>query len=219
VDSHVVLLRFVPHRQRVCCMSCRSCRAQFLGCASAVPPPPACVHQVTVACLWAAFFNKLLLPWSTRDWALEQLSTALTAAAQVLHTTSTLQFAATAATNTPTSSGNDVNSSSSSSSSGGEDAVCGVKVDGGRGVENIRVVLAAALLQQESALQKQVVEPVVGVQTGETACMLMSDKGARSMDCLVLTGSHSAVGGRGGHVTVPIGWGKGCGVVSQTGGS
>ena len=149
------------------------------------------ILQVTVACLWAAFFNKLLLPWSTRDWALEQLSTALSAAAQVLHTTSTLQFAATAATNTPTSSRHDVHSSSSSSS-GGEDAVCGVKVDGGRGLDDTRVVLAAALLQQESALQKQVVEPVVAVQTGEASCMSLSDKGTvdglLGSDCLTLCG-------------------------------
>lgn len=92
---------------------------------------------MTVACLWAALFNNLLLPWSSRDWALEQISGALTAAAHILDDTCQLQFKAAEAA---------VLTGSSGSSS---------KSD-----------LPGALLQQEGALQKRLIEPVVAVQTG-----------------------------------------------------
>jgi len=102
--------------------------------ASILPLP-----QVTVACLWAALFNNLLLPWSSRDWALEQISGALTAAADILNNTCQLQFKAAEAA-----------VAAVAGCSG-----CSCKAD-----------LAGALLQQEGALQKRLIEPVVAVQTG-----------------------------------------------------
>jgi hypothetical protein len=125
------------------------------------------IPQVTVACLWAACFNKLLLPWTSREWAQEQICAALTAAAAVLDTTAQLQFkaartqpAAAADAKQPAATSNQqfagqpgtkptpsTAASSSSNSSSAE--------------------LASALLAQESALQARLVEPVVAVQTGE----------------------------------------------------
>lgn len=104
--------------------------------------------QVTIACLWAACFNKLLLPWSSRDWALEQISGALVSGSDVLRATSELQLAAAAPAAVPQPAG-----SGSSSST-----------------QPPRSQLAAALLAQEAVLQKLVVEPMVAVQTGEEAC-------------------------------------------------
>jgi len=49
--------------------------------------------QVTVACIIAALFNNLLLPWKTTDWALENIASAYTAAASLLQDASDLQFA------------------------------------------------------------------------------------------------------------------------------
>lgn len=117
--------------------------------------------QVTIACLWAAFFNKLLLPWSSKDWSLEQISAALVAAARVLNNSYQLQFKAALAITAAAAAGVEAaeapggGSRSGSSSSGGADNTSSSKAQ-----------LAAALVAQEAALQKGLVEPVVGVQTG-----------------------------------------------------
>lgn len=50
--------------------------------------------QVTVACIWAALFNNLVLPWSSADWCRERLAHSYTAAAQLLADTCELQFEA-----------------------------------------------------------------------------------------------------------------------------
>lgn len=110
--------------------------------------------QVTIACLWAACFNKLLLPWSSRDWALEQISGALVSGSGVLRMTSALQFAAAAPASVPQPAGSGDSSNSS-------------------GTQPPRSQLAAALLDQEAVLQKCVVEPMVAVQTGEAACWML----------------------------------------------
>jgi hypothetical protein len=119
------------------------------------------VPQVTVACLWAACFNKLLLPWSSREWAQEQISAALTAAAAVLDSTAQLQFKAadTSAAAVPASV-------KQSAGQPGKSAAVSSSSSSGSGSGGSSAKLASALLAQESALQSRLVEPVVAVQTG-----------------------------------------------------
>jgi hypothetical protein len=123
--------------------------------------------------VWAAVFNKLLLPWSSQDWALEQISAALLAASDVLNSTCGLQFQAAAAV------------TSTSSIHGGGDKCSGL----------YREQLGAALLDLESRLQQRLVEPVVSVQTGEgTNCRL------KSLANRVRRGLFALEGGGGAHV-------------------
>eukprot|EP00775_Hariotina_reticulata_P006200 gene6200-6436_t len=49
--------------------------------------------QVTVACVIAALFNNLILPWTSTDLSLENMASAYTAAAALLQEASDIQFA------------------------------------------------------------------------------------------------------------------------------
>lgn len=121
---------------------------------------------MTVACLWAAIFNKLLLPWSSKDWSVEQLSSALVATAGVCNRSSQLQFKAATAVSVAGA------------------AELHVSMLGTPRVPAVTtpLQLAAALSAEELALQKTVVEPVVAVQTGR--CMLVET--GRRWNCSVI---------------------------------
>jgi hypothetical protein len=115
--------------------------------------------QVTIACLWAALFNNLVLSWTTADWALEQMAAAVTAPPDVLAATCRLQFDAADAV---------TGGQGSSDGTRGRAGISGSSSSGGsqrRAAPRGAVDVMLALQAQEGTLQRRLIEPAVGVQT------------------------------------------------------